>query len=223
MGKQVAVIDYGMSNLFSVARACEHVGLTPVITHKPKDLLKADAAILPGVGAFGEAMRCLQEYDLVGPIKDFIAQKKPFMGICLGMQLLMQHSEEFGDHQGLDIFKGNVMRFPPADQDGKKIKVPQMGWNSIFPRNDKKVWTSKLLEGTAVGEYMYFVHSFYVRADNEQDILSITDYEGVKYCSSIGRDNVWAFQFHPERSAGKGMLIYNNFSKLIHNSKEPLL
>ncbi len=217
---KVAIIDYGMGNLFSVSRGCEHVGLMPIITYNPKELLDADAAILPGVGAFGEAMQCLRKHDLVNPIKDFIATKKPFMGICLGMQLLMQHSKEFGDHEGLSILKGNVVKFPPFIHGGKKMKVPQMGWNTIFPDCNKKAWSSPLFNGVAVGEYMYFVHSFYVRADSEQDVLSVTDYEGIKYCSSIGRDNIFAFQFHPERSAKKGMLIYYNFAKLIPNFKE---
>ena len=130
--KKVAIIDYGMGNLFSVQRACEHVGLAATITSDKAELLSAQAAILPGVGAFGDAMENLQKRDLVAPLKDFIYSGKPFMGICLGLQLLMSESEEFGRHRGLDILKGNVVKFHPQHSPTRKAKVPQVGWNKIY-------------------------------------------------------------------------------------------
>lgn len=212
----VSIIDYGIGNLFSVKRACEHNGLDAGITSDAQDILKSDAVILPGVGAFGDAMDSLRRLDLVGVIKDCIDSGRPFMAICLGMQLLMGESEELGVHEGLKIFKGNVIRLSDAHESAKSVKVPQIGWNRICRRSDgQNRWEGSLLKGIEDGEFMYFIHSYYVKPTNPELAASFTEYEGVRYCSSISHKNVFACQFHPERSAAEGIRIYGNLRALI--------
>jgi len=209
--RSVAIIDFKMGNLFSVSHACEHVGLFPVITSDRKLIMECAAAILPGVGAFGEAMNNLEKLNLVETIKDFIASDRPFLGICLGLQLLFSRSEEFGEHKGLDIIKGAVKRFPEKDENNKLVKVPQIGWNRI---NIKKANTA-LMNGIDNEEYMYFVHSYYVLPDNAETTLTVTNYAGLDYCSGVHDGNVTAFQFHPEKSARKGLRIYYNYKNIV--------
>ena len=220
---KVAIIDYGMGNLFSVKRACENVGLMPLITSAANELLSADAAILPGVGAFGDAMGYLAERDLVDAIKEFITSGKQFMGVCLGMQLLFSESEEFGLHRGLGVIQGRVVKFPGNNSSGEKIKVPQVCWNAINRRStaEKDIWMNSPLVGVRNGDPMYFVHSFYVEPLESDRILSITDYEGIVYCSSIQQENVFACQFHPEKSGLEGIKIYRNWAnKIIEKGAE---
>ena len=210
---RVAILDYGMGNLYSVKRACEYVGLFAEITSDKNVVAAADGVILPGVGAFGDAMDTLRQYDLIAPIKEAIVSGKPFLGVCLGMQLLMTESEEFGAHQGLDIFKGSVVQFPHVNDCGERIKVPQVGWNTIAgPGN---MWKTSLLDGIPQGAYMYFVHSLRVIPVQENIVATFSVYEGVAYASGIAKDNVTAFQFHPEKSGTKGIQIYQNFARII--------
>lgn len=208
--KKTVIVDYGMGNMFSVLRACATAGLDAVLTSDRKELESADAVILPGVGAFGPAMENLNKLDLAGPLKAFCASGKPFLGICLGFQLLMTESEEFGLSRGLDIIKGTVKKFPVPNPEG--AKVPQIGWNAI-----KKVgsWDRTALAGLADGEYMYFVHSFYVAPEKPGTTCSLTSYAGVDYASSVSSGNVFACQFHPEKSAWNGLKIYRNFKKSV--------
>lgn len=219
---QVVVIDYEMGNLFSVKRACENVALHPLVTSDAADINTSDAMILPGVGAFGDAMANLKRLDLVSPIRDFIASGRPFMGICLGLQLLMSESEEFGRHKGLDVIKGGVVKFPTLSRDQLVIKVPQVGWNRITrPLDaDEDLWQKSPLHGIINNEYMYFVHSFYIVTDDPGMTLSYTNYEGTEYASSVHLNNVFACQFHPEKSSTEGMKIYENFALLVKRGKE---
>jgi len=214
---KVAVVDYEMGNLFSVSRACENVGLFPLITSDPAIILSADAVILPGVGAFGDAMSNLKSLDLIGPLMDSIDSGKPFMGICLGMQLLMSESPEFGYYKGLDIIKGTVEKFPATIQEEYHVKVPQVGWNKIYrpAKVTKEQWQSSPFKGVQNYEYMYFVHSYFVIPEDSKITLSNTNYEGTEYSSSICSNNVFACQFHPEKSSKEGMKIYKNFAALI--------
>lgn len=214
--KQVAIIDYKMSNLFSVQHACKYVGLQPIITSDPAEVLSSDAAILPGVGAFGDAMKNLKDLELIETINLFVNSGKQFLGICLGLQLLFSKSEEFGSYDGLNLIKGNVKRFPLTDASGKIIKVPQIGWNTIYPpHNSRKRWRRSPLENTPINEFMYFVHSFFVVPENINDILTLTTYEETEYCSSIQKNNITAFQFHPEKSGPEGVKIYTEWAKKI--------
>ncbi len=218
---QVAIVDYEMGNLFSVRRACEQVGLAPIVTSDIKTIFQSSAIILPGVGAFGDAINNLKRLDLISPMIDSIASGKPFMGICLGFQLLMSESEEFGRHKGLDYFKGSVVKFPSTGSEHLSIKVPQVGWNRIYQPlvTGNAAWASSLLQGIKNHEYMYFVHSYYVVPEDRHVALSYTDYEGIEYTSSISLNNVFACQFHPEKSAVEGMKIYKNFAAMIRNKE----
>lgn len=211
---KVAIIDYDAGNLFSVQHACEFVGLKSIITSDKKEILNSSGVILPGVGAFGEAMRNLKKLDLTTPIKEFIATGRPLMGICLGMQLLFSESEEFGRHQGLDLIKGKVIRFPDKDKKGDLVRVPQIGWNSIYSSN-KDRWEQSCLKDIKQGEFMYFVHSYYCLPTNNDDILTLTNYEGIEYCSGVRQKNIFATQFHPEKSGKEGIKIYKNWANLL--------
>lgn len=199
-----------MGNLFSVKHACRTLGYEATITNDAKTIEKSDAIILPGVGAFGEAMQSLRNLHLIAQIKEFINLGKPFMGICLGFQLLFTESEEFGNYNGLDIFKGSVKKFP-QNNNGKNIKVPQIGWNRIYSGNNENLWGQSPLKDIKNREYMYFIHSFFVNPEEDSIILSRTSYEGFEYCSSIKKDNVFACQFHPEKSGLEGLKIYKDW------------
>lgn len=213
--KKVVIIDYEMGNLFSVKLACEKVGLDAVISNKESEILKASALILPGVGAFGDAMENLKKLNLVRVIKEFIDSGRPFLGICLGMQLLMSKSEEFGAHEGLDIIKGKVIKFSKT-----KDRVPQVGWNKILkPKNKEIKWGSTLLKGISEESYMYFVHSFYCVPDSKEIFLSETNYAGLNYCSALQNNNIFACQFHPEKSGETGLMVYKNLADLIKINK----
>ena len=207
----VAIIDYKMSNLFSVQAACEKVGLSSVITSNKNEVLDAKVAILPGVGAFGEAMKFLRESKLDEAIHEFVDTGKPCVGICLGLQLLFEGSEEFGNYSGLGLVKGNVKKFKFYLENNIKYPVPQIGWNRIS-RNGTS-WEKSLLCSSNNSDFMYFVHSYYVEPNDESIILSQTTYGNTEYCSSIQQNNVFATQFHPEKSGKIGLKIYKNLKK----------
>lgn len=215
----VSIIDYGMGNLFSVRQACEHVGVNPVVTSDKSVIESSDALILPGVGAFGDAMSFLQRLDLISPIKDFISAGKPFLGICLGLQLLMDESEEFGIHKGLGIIPGKVIKFPRQNSDGSRNKVPQVGWNKITknPLSLKRDWVNTPLMNIMDAEFMYFVHSFYAAPEQKELILTLTKYGQTEYCSSLLYGNIFAVQFHPEKSSLEGIKIYRNWIRSFDN------
>lgn len=210
MSKKIVIIDYHLGNLFSVQQACRHLGMDAIISSDKQELLSADYAILPGVGAFGDAMQNLHDLDLVQPIHDFIQSGKPFMGVCLGLQLLFSESEEFGSHKGLNVIEGVTRRFPSVNTEGQTLKIPQIEWNQIFRYNGKQ-WEDSPLRDCSEGEYMYFVHSYFVMPARKEYVLSTTTYGGHSYCSSIAAGNVFACQFHPERSSEHGLKIYKSF------------
>jgi glutamine amidotransferase len=205
-----------MGNLSSVKKACAYAGMHAEITDDPSMVLRAAGVILPGVGAFGDAMETLRAKQLVAPMLDGIATGKPFLGICLGMQLLMTESEEFGTHRGLNIFRGRVILLPMVGPDRERIKVPQVGWNTIVGSGTGG--RTSLLDGIADGAWMYFVHSYRVVPEVDATIVTMTTYGGVPYVSGIARENVTAFQFHPEKSCADGLMIYKNFARLVHAS-----
>lgn len=209
--RKVIIIDYQSGNLFSICQALINVGLDVKISSDSADILTADAIVLPGVGAFGAAMENLDKMDLTGSIKNFVNLGKPFLGICLGMQLLFSSSEEFGASNGLDLVKGVVKKFPEKASDGTIIKVPQIAWNTI-ERTNNFSWDKTPLCGIQENQDMYFVHSFYVIPDDKRVVLTETCYKGVKYTSSILKKNIFACQFHPEKSAREGLSIYKNWA-----------
>ncbi len=210
----VAIIDYQMSNMFSVLSACKLLGLNAEITNDKDMILNARGAILPGVGSFNEAMTHLDKLELVPTIHDFVATKKPFMGICLGMQLLFTHSEEFGLTQGLNIIPGVVTKFQEDAHCPEKLKVPQIGWNRIKINQEAQTsWQHQPCEGVPDESYMYFVHSFFATPHDSNAILTTTMYGNTEYCSSVIHKNVFASQFHPEKSAAEGIKMYRNFAQ----------
>lgn len=220
-GVQVAIVDYGLGNLFSVKHACERAGLNAVITGRKQEILAASAIILPGVGAFGDAMQTLARLDLVDCLREVAASGKILIGICLGMQLLMAESHEFGRHEGLGLIAGDVVRLPNAGESGEYVKVPQVEWNKIFATGQagtNATWKGTLLDGLADGEYMYFVHSFYCRPADSGVTLATTRYGQTEFCSVLRVGNVFACQFHPERSSFHGIRFYRNLGTLINKS-----
>jgi len=199
----IAIVDYDMGNLKSVQKAFEAVGHRAAVTRDPQAIADASHVVLPGVGAFGDCMRNLERYELVEPVLKSIAAGKPFLGICLGFQLLFGESEEFGTHKGLGVIPGKVVRFSSGP-----LKVPHMGWNAIAMQK-----RSPVLEGVPDGAFMYFVHSYYGVLDDRALACTMTDY-GKSFVSSVARDNVFACQFHPEKSQGEGLRIIRNFGSL---------
>jgi glutamine amidotransferase len=206
----IAIIDYDMGNVRSVQKAFEVVGHRAVITRKPQVIADASHVVLPGVGAFGDCMRNLESYGLIDPIHASIASGKPFLGICLGLQLLFTESEEFGSHTGLNVIPGKVVRFQPkTTEDGlDALKIPHIGWNAIRIKKP-----SPILEGLSDSCYMYFVHSYYVAPDRDDVVCTATDY-GDPFVSSVAKDNVFACQFHPEKSQTGGLRMLRNFGSL---------
>lgn len=214
----VAIVDYGMGNLFSVQLACAQAGLTAVITASAAEISRASAVILPGVGAFGDAIATLTRLDLISVLRDAITSGRPFMGICLGFQLLLTTSEEFGDHPGLDIIRGKVVRFSrPHDETGCGLKVPHVGWNAVYAAGSQAMattpWGGTPLSSLQNGGQQYFVHSYCVVPDEPGWILSLSRYGDVEFCSSVRRGSVFACQFHPERSGPSGLNIYREWAK----------
>ncbi len=200
----IAIIDYQMGNLRSVQKALERVGHEAIITSDAAEVARAEKVILPGVGAFEDAIAELHRRDLVGPIEDAVAADKPFLGICLGLQLLFEVGYENGEHEGLGILPGEVVRFKvPAE-----LKVPHMGWNGLQIRRN-----APLLDGIAQGTHFYFVHSYYVKPRDEAVIATETDYGGA-FCSMVWRGNLFATQFHPEKSQANGLKLLKNFAEL---------
>lgn len=211
----IAIIDYDMGNLRSVQKAFEAVGHEAVVTRDRRVLDEASHVVLPGVGAFPDCMANLDRYGLIEPLRRAIAAGKPFLGICLGLQVLFAESEEFGVHKGLGIVPGRVKRFPlgagaqplvpgaPASH----LKIPHMGWNSVALKR-----VAPPLQGIEPGTYLYFVHSFYVEPSDASVVSTVTEY-GLPFVSSIWRENIFACQFHPEKSQAAGLRIVRNFGQ----------
>jgi glutamine amidotransferase len=201
-----------------------------VITSSKNEIFDSDVIILPGVGAFGDAMAALKRLDLVSPLKEIATSEKQLIGICLGMQLLMTESYEFGNQKGLGIIEGPVVRFNNSTVPASKFKVPQVGWNRVHGKNDRhsvanskdenrNPWSSSPLQGLRDGEFMYFVHSFYATPEDPEVVLSISRYGDIEFCSSLKYRNIFACQFHPERSGPKGLEIYKNVASFVRNKQ----
>lgn len=201
----IAIIDYGMGNLRSVQKGLERAGFNAVVTRDAGQIQSARGVVLPGVGAFSACMANLGKFGLIEPISDLVRQRRPFLGICLGFQLLFSESEEFGRQKGLDLFGGKVVRFRP----GADLKVPHMGWNRIEKKQE-----SPFLEGISTGDYVYFVHSFYVVPQDNAIVATTTDY-GEPFVSSVATERLFACQFHPEKSQEIGLRILANFGRFV--------
>ena len=197
----IAMIDYDAGNIKSVEKALQYLGQEVVLTRDRDTILNADRAILPGVGSFGDAMGKLRDYGLESVIREFVETGKPFLGICLGLQLLFNESEESPGVKGLGLIKGKLRKIPEGD--GRK--VPQIGWNDITVNP-----SSRLFKGVEDHSYVYFVHSYYLEADNREEVAATTEY-GVTIDAAVEAGNVFACQFHPEKSSGVGLMILKNF------------
>lgn len=215
--QRVAIVDYGTGNLYNVHRACQHVGLQPAITASPEEVLAADGVLLPGVGSMPRAMARLDETGLSEALRSVSERGTPLMGICLGMQLLMEEGSEFTRHQGLGIFPGEVVRFPTRDENDVELKVPHIGWNSVRRPSacTEDPWRETPLEATPDGEYMYFVHSYRVVPADPRVSIGVSRYGGVEFCSAVSRGNTFGCQFHPERSGPHGLRIYREFARRV--------
>lgn len=207
---RIAVVDYGAGNLRSVARALQASGAETVVTDRPRDLIAAHGVVLPGVGAAGSAMRGLAERGLIDPLREVVASGKPFLGVCLGLQVLMSWSDENGGVECLGVIPGRVSRLPEG------LKVPHIGWNQARQRRDHR-----LFDGVADGANFYFVHSYVVVPEDSADVISVTEY-GVEFASAVARNNVVATQFHPEKSSAAGLRVYHNFATWVAETLVPV-
>lgn len=204
----IAVVDYGMGNLRSVAKAIEQVGFPARVTSEPQALRDARGVVLPGVGAFRDCMANLKSLGLIDPLLEWIGAGRPFLGVCLGYQVLFTEGEEFGRHRGLDVIKGRVVRFPPA----AGLKVPHMGWNQLEVQPG-----STLLRGIPNGAYVYFVHSYYALVEEPVTVARAT--HGVTFSAAVERGALFGTQFHPEKSQQVGLQLYRNFAERCWSSR----
>jgi glutamine amidotransferase len=201
----IAIIDYGMGNIHSVNKALQFFGAKTIITNKPEDIQSAEKAVLPGVGAFDDAILELKQQGLINTIKEYLLSRRPFLGICLGMQLLFEESQEGAKTKGLGILKGKVKRF----EEKKGIKIPHMGWNQLKNVKNK----CPLLNNIPDDPYVYFCHSYYPQAKDKNVIAATTDY-GLEFTSIVWQDNIYGVQFHPEKSQKTGLKMIDNFVNL---------
>jgi len=206
----VFIIDYGVGNLLSVMRGIEVCGANPILTNSPDEILDADRLILPGVGAFSDGMKGLKERNFIEPIYEYIKKQRPFMGICLGMQMILSESHEFGIHKGLDLIPGKVIPIPKKSSDGTFYKIPHIGWSAIRPVGENN-WKETILNNVCLEESVYFVHSFYTQPENDKNILATCNYGGLDLCAVIKHENIYGCQFHPEKSGTVGLSILDYF------------
>jgi glutamine amidotransferase len=205
MKPKIIIIDYGMGNLRNVQKAFEWIGVGAKVTRNKKEIGSASAIVLPGVGAFKDCMENLEKFGLIEPLLRSIDNGKPYLGICLGLQILFSESEEFGSQKGLDLIKGKVVKFKPDPEH----KVPHMGWNTVEMTGE-----SPMLQRIRSGDFFYFVHSYYVIPEEVKWISTLTQY-GINFVSSIWKENLFATQFHPEKSQQKGLRILENFVRML--------
>lgn len=207
----VTLIDYGSGNLLNVARAFEHLGAEVTIVEDGASLEQAGLLVLPGVGAFADGMQQLAERGFIEPVRRHAAAGKPFLGICLGMQMMLEGSSEFGSHAGLGLVAGLVDRIPETCADGRAHKIPHIGWNELRLPAGRACWDDSILRGLPQGEAMYFVHSYRALPADAADLLAECDYDGIPVCAAIQKGRLWGCQFHPEKSGESGLRILKNF------------
>lgn len=212
MSKKIVIIDYGIGNVKSMYNAFFNIGIKPEVTFDKQTILNADAVVLPGVGAFNKGMENLNERGLFQIIHEYIKKGNPFLGVCLGMQMLLEESDEFGLTPGLGLIKGKVVKLPILPYSEEKL--PHVSWNELN-EPQKGRWKGTIFENIPVNTDAYFVHSFVAEPTNEKDILATTNYAGVDFCSAVQHENIYGTQFHPEKSSNRGLSILTNFVNLI--------
>lgn len=211
---RLVIIDYGLGNLFNVSKAFAYLEIPALISGDPAEVAAADGLILPGVGAFGDGMEGLRRRGLAEPILKASSAGRPILGICLGMQMLMEESHEMGRHRGLGLIKGSVLPFESQGQ--AFLKIPHMGWNQLVKKSP-----SPFLQETADGTMYYFVHSYYVKPESAEHVLAETEYGGIKFSSIVGKDNLYGCQFHPEKSGPEGLKLLQAFARLVQKGVFP--
>ena len=207
---KIVIVDYGIGNLRSIHSAFKNQGIESILSNDYEVILNADGIVLPGVGAYSHAMKNLKKYNLIKTIKDYAKTEKPILGICLGMQLLLEQSEEFEITEGLGLVKGKVIKMPIVNS--LQTKLPNINWSALKPNFLK--WNETILDNISLNSEMYFVHSYVAKLDNEYEILSVTDFHNVTFCSALKKGNIYGCQFHPEKSSQIGLKIINNFIKI---------
>ena len=211
LSKKITIIDYGCGNILNLSRAIKFLGYETEITHDKNKIINSSYVILPGVGAFGSAMRQIEKYNLRNIILEYAKSNKPLLGICLGMQILHTESYEFGVHKGLGLIEGKVIKI--SNKKNKKIKIPHMGWNEIYP-NNKKEWKNKILKNSLIGKSFYFVHSFVCVTKNHDSTIAVCDYSDISIPAVVAAGNIFGCQFHPEKSADNGLAVLKNFCEI---------
>jgi glutamine amidotransferase len=214
MTKPVVIVDYGIGNLFSVTRAFESCGASVRLTTSAEGIEEAERVVLPGVGAFEDGMKGMTQRNQVGPVKRFIERGRPFLGICVGMQLLLEVGEEFGEHAGLGVIPGRVKAIPATDARGEPHRVPHIGWNALVPPEHETGWSDKLLRGLPERPAVYFVHSFAPVPAESRHRLADCIYGGRRICAMVSSGLTYGSQFHPEKSGPVGLKIIENFLAL---------
>ena len=209
---KITIVDYGCGNILNLVRAIKFLGYEVEITYVDKKIINSSHLILPGVGAFGNAMKQLEKYNLHNVILEYAKLNKPLLGICLGMQILFTKSYEFGDHQGLGLIEGEVVKI--SNKKNKEIKIPHIGWNELYPNNDKKEWKNKILNNSLIGKNFYFIHSFVCLTKNPNSTIAVCNYSGISIPAMVSVGNIFGCQFHPEKSADNGLAILKNFCEI---------
>ena len=213
--KKVTIVDYGMGNILSISRAFEFLGARVDLTDAAEKVQKANYLILPGVGAFGDGMKELEQRHLVSVIQSYIQGNRPFLGICLGMQMMLEASHEFGYYRGLGMMSGEVLPLPALCSDGTGNKIPHISWNQIYPFDkNQDSWSSTIIQTVKPGSYFYFLHSFYTQPKDQANILAVTPFYDFNFPSIIRRGNIYGVQFHPEKSGLVGLSVLKNFLSL---------
>jgi glutamine amidotransferase len=207
---KIVIVDYGIGNVRSIYSAFKNQGIKPILSNDSEMIFNADGIVLPGVGAYSHAMKNLKKYNLIKIIKNYAKTEKPILGICLGMQLLLEESEEFGITKGLGLIKGRVVKMPVANT--FQTKLPNINWSALKPNFLK--WDKTILNNTSLNSEMYFIHSYVANLDNENEVLSVTDFHNVTFCSALKKGNIYGCQFHPEKSSQLGLKIIKNFIKI---------
>ena len=212
LSKKITIIDYGCGNILNLARAIKFIGYEVDITHDKNKIINSSYVILPGVGAFGYAMKQIEKYNLHNAILEYAKSNKPLLGICLGMQILLTVSYEFGVHKGLGLIEGKVIKI--SNEKNKEIKIPHMGWNEIYPNNNKKEWKNKILKNYFIGKSFYFVHSFVCITKDYDSTIAVCNYSDISIPAVVATGNVFGCQFHPEKSADDGLAVLKNFCEI---------
>ena len=210
--KKITIIDYDCGNILNLVRALKFLGVNVETTNNKKSIINSTHVILPGVGAFGNAMQQIEKYNLQGAILEYAKLDKPLLGICLGMQLLLTKSHEFGIYNGLNLIEGEVKKI--SNQNNKEIKIPHTGWNEIYPNIKEKIWKNKILKDTLIGKSFYFVHSYICKTKSNDATIAICNYSDIKIPAVISKGNVFGCQFHPEKSSDHGLSILKSFSEI---------